>query len=363
MGKQAIKSPMVSKIYSRTYTLFMKHEAKPTTRLEWTQFRDHIQNDVNETLDDLSLEIEAANLYLAQLYADGRIDELEQFANEKVNELDERWKYSGDYFMVSGTWHNPTVQGSPHGVHVDHMRESVLQTAASNGFIVQAIEKGNDDEPVPQIGYSFLATNQALYLNSSFVQLGFQPLAFAELDAISLQYMRPGENAEVVSAELDEIFDRVARAESLIELYTNTPFSQFYDQSAKKQQAFFADMIQMIDDAMPAPDSLDALAAHITTRRVYKANVTDTYLRIDAHDASQDFELQGKVAGFLSLNQLPHDKIRRFAKPEDLVDNSASLLAIVQTYDQNFFEKNSFEPGTPLLVPLDDVVSLSARLI
>lgn len=45
----------------------MKREPQTTTKLEWLKYRDEVQADVNETLDDLTLDIEAANLYLVQL--------------------------------------------------------------------------------------------------------------------------------------------------------------------------------------------------------------------------------------------------------------------------------------------------------
>lgn len=339
----------------------MKHEMQTTTRLEWTKFRDETQNDVNEILNDLGLEIEAANLYIAQLYSEERTDELVTFINGKVEEFDTRWGYIDDFFMVSGTWYEPQTYVGNNGILVEHTVEPTLCVAKSNGFIAHVVGDGEETEAIPQIGYSFLM--EPVQFKSNMIHLAAQPLAFAEFNAVSLQYIRPGKGEDVVSAEIDEIFDRVARADSLIKLYTKTPYSRFYEQSAKKQQEFFADMIQMIDDAMPAPDALDALAVEIATHCVYLGSATDAYTRIDAPHNDLELELKGTILGFLSPNQLSNDRARRFTKPEDLIDDSCSLLAIVQVVDQNFLDEHSFQQGTTLLVPLDDIVSLSAQLV
>lgn len=174
---------MLSHCSCEGYNLPMaKHEAIRTVRQEWQEFSEVVQDDINKTLEELTFEIEAANLKIAELY-ERDPGEAGEFATRAIDYLDSRWDYGGDHFMVTGSWYEPAVAMSHEGVLVQHQKKEAFQPSVSNGFAIMPGEK-NDDTP-PRIGKSFIVAN--FPYASAMMQGQIQLLACADLGEVSLQ--------------------------------------------------------------------------------------------------------------------------------------------------------------------------------
>lgn len=338
----------------------MKYQSDPTERHKWQLYRDEMQLEVENSIESLRTDIEASNLYLAQQYTDGKLDEVNEFAHNAITEFNSRWKYHRDYFMVSGTWYDPHVSFTQEGVKITHNLKPTMSSAQSNGFGLNHVQLDGYAEEVPQIGYSFLGDSYKM--GSHTFSMAAETFPYASIEDVGLHYMRPAELSEVVSADLEEIMDRLARADSLMELYTTDENSNFFMQSAKRQQKFFSDIIEMVEDTLPYPETFDHLSAFFSTPVVYFKKI-DKYTPIEAPNTDGELELAGQVVGFTSLNLLPEEKARQFRSSDELIDPSCSLLAILEIEQQDFLDGEDFDENRLAYVPLRQATSFSAQLV
>lgn len=355
---------MVLYFTHEAYTLFtMKHEQSTTKRHEWQHYSEEMQLAVETLTESLRPEIEAANLYLAQLYAEDRMEEAGQFSHDAIEEFDNRWKFMGDIFMVAGTWYEPSFTRSDDQVSCHQSIKPAFMSARSRGFTTQFIKLENheDAEQVPQIGYSFFVGNTT-YIPHPAGIITLQPTAFATIDSATLHYMRPGDFGEHVSSDLEEVIERMQRAEMLLEKHVTDAYSKFFKLSAKKQQKFLNQTVQMIDEALPNPNVSEYLAVTFTTPTAYTKNVQE-YQLVPALDEDAPLEITGTLLGFTSLNILPETAVRKFTSPDELIDPTCSLLAIVEVADQDFSDEDDRDPDQELVmyIPLRQAHAYDVR--
>lgn len=228
-----------------------------TMREQWAVISQERQSDVIEVLHDQQWEIDRANETLAELYTTDP-EAAGEYAQSIVEYLDSEWAYHGEIFMIAGNWYMPTVGINAEGVISRHTYEEVFTSATSNGFIVKPVTSEDGDE-VPRVGLSFVVGSTSLYTPSISGEFNF--LAYADTNDITVNYLRPG-SVDVVSSDPVEIGQAIQRADALLNIYTNHPNSSFYQQSSRKQNQFIREIIAIVEDALPAPDSYDKAYVH-----------------------------------------------------------------------------------------------------
>ena len=310
----------------------MKQEVKRTSRQEWTHFSGEIQQDVNSILDNARIEIEAANLALAELYETDP-EAAGEYAANIVEYLDDRWGYKGDVFMVTGKWHEPMFGSTDEGVMSRHQEKDAFNDTISNGFMVKPVENDDGDE-APRVGMSFIVGSTRISTPS--IQGSFDILAFAEPHEVSLQYMRPGETA-VVSTSVEELAESLQRADSLLYLYTNHKDSAFYQTSAKKQEKFIRSVIDIAEAALPAPDSMDrAYLCDVSTDLIYMNHTEHGFSSASGEEVEDRMRITGEILG-VTIADVLHDGFgKKYNSPDELGATGAGLCLIVSPRDTNF---------------------------
>ena len=329
---------------------------EPTIREKWILRSGEIQKDVNHVLHDVQLEIEAANVRLAELY-DTDPEAAGELAEEIVEYLDNQWDYSGDVFMVSGKWYMPTIGIGPDGILAKQQYEEVCRSAHSNGFIVKPIETGEDDV-VPRVGLSFVVGSAQIL--SPSLQGGLNFLAYADTSDVTVQFLRPGNN-EVVSSDPAQVWKSLRDADSLLYLYTNHPGSTFYKLNAKKQERFVRDIIDAAEQTFPAADAYDQAFIH-------DAELHTIFYKKDGEIVSggsgdSKFIISGAILGVTLVDIFGHGFGKQYSAPDDLHAVKSGLCLIVRPEQANFpMESNEFEH---ILLPLrslcGDATKLSIR--
>lgn len=294
----------------------MTMESGLTARQEWLIFSDAVQADVNQILDDTSAEIEAANIILADLYEnDG--EAAGDYTEEIIEYLDKRWRYRGHQFMISGEWHAPSWASSEEEFAVRHTKATAFSLARSNGFMVKVIED-EAGRQIPRVGMSFITGHRAV--STPTMQSGpIEILAFAEPSEISLQYLRP-EHAAVVSGSLEELVETFERLDSIIDLYTNNPDSNFYRQSSKRQQRFLQSIIDSATEALPAPATADKLIFRNAKSKVILATDSsfDGLRYFYPRKAKDTFRFSGEIVGITLPDILEDGYGKHYESPDDL---------------------------------------------
>ncbi len=307
-----------------------------TTREKWTQFSGEIQADVNETLNNMSSDIEMANMLLREAYKEeGAEDKVTEISNNIIEFLNNKWGYNGDYFLVSGTWYEPMVGMNVEGILSRHTKAETLTAVTSNGFMVSLLHDSDEDEKLPRVGLSFAVGTAAV--NTPSVQGSFELLAFAEPNEISLQYLRPRET-EVVSTELGEVGECLIWTDALLGLHLNHPGSNFYKLSAKKQREFFAKIIDSVEEILPAPESLDKLEIYdaVTPIVHYKKKSGKGVVYIESKDFEKPLELSGHVIGATVIDTMETEVDMRYTHPDELGASGMGLSLIIAPYAQNY---------------------------
>ncbi len=332
----------------------MRHERKQTTRQEWGQFSEQIQDHINEQLDTLSLDIESANVLLAEYYEKDP-EKAGEYAAEVIEYLDDRWGFMKDYFFVTGTWHMPEVAVGAEGVVSRHVKQQAFNTGRSNGFIVTPVDHGDDE--VPRVGFSFIVGNP-VNISTPAIQGMFEVLAFAEPHEVTLQYLRPGDSS-VISSDLEEISDAVYRADKVLELYLQHHGSTFYRLSAQKQRQAILGIVESIEDALPSPDSLDRLLISVNSPFVYLTNHQGNRIVTVTAKQGSEIALQGRVLGVTTGGLMEHTGVP-FRDVSDCGDAQIGLCFIVESDDMNFDVQG--HEGGQVLVPMRYANSLELRL-
>lgn len=331
---------------------------KTTVRQDWEEFSGEIQDDIDRTLEYLALEIDAANARLADEYVNNP-EEAGRVANDITEFLDSKWGHNDEIMMVTGSWHYPQIALGTGGIMITQAKTEAFNIAYSNGFMVNIIE--HNGQEVPRVGLSFIADKIAIstpMLQSKEVHL----LAFAEPNEISLRYLRPG-STEVVGGSLDEVAHAIGTADALLNAYLNHEASDFYRQSAKKQEAFLRKLITSVEDVLPAPDSLDKVI-------VDQVGVAKIYFRdkktgkVSSYEVSPDqahLTVTGDVLGVTVLDVYIDGFGTKYDYPDDMMSAEEGLCLIVKPRELNF---DMTEYGSPdIVMPLRTMDSPEIKII
>lgn len=333
-------------------------EPKHTVRQDWEEFSGEIQGDIDYTLDYLALEIDAANARLADLYVN-EPDEAGRVAEDLVEFLDSKWGHKDEIMMVTGAWHYPRIAMGAAGIMVTQAKTDAFNIAYSNGFMVNIIE--HNGQEVPRVGLSFIADKIAIstpVLQSNEIHL----MAFAEPNEVSLRYLRPG-STEVVGGSLDEVAHALGTADALLNAYLNHEASDFYRQSAKKQEAFLRKLITSVEDVLPAPDSLDkVIVDQVGVDKIYFRNKITG--KVDSCAGSPDqarLTVTGDVLGVTLLDVYVDGFGTKYNYPDDMMSSGEGLCLIVKPRELNF---DMTEYGSPdLVMPLHTMDSPEIKII
>lgn len=314
----------------------MKREPVPlTARQTWDKDSNEWQDNVNETLADLSPVIASANVALAQLYATNS-EEIEEYAINVIEFLNDKWGcYIGDRFMVTGHWHEPAVAVGNEGILSRLSYSEAFAAVTSNGFVVNPMESEDSNDP-PKVGMSFSVG--CFPFSSPSMKGIFELLTFAEPHEISLQYLRPG-TSEVISADVNEIGDAIMRADALLHLYTSHPNSTFFKQSAKKQTEFFRSILNTVEITLPRADTLDEACIHdaVTEAIYYKDNgeLVKEYPR-----NTETRGITGRIIGVALPDMWQSPVEQKYTNPYDLQCAETGLCLIVDSHNLNLSSQN-----------------------
>lgn len=326
-------------------------ERPKTTRQVWIEHSNEVQEDVDRVLQEFHFEIEAANSALSVLYKTSPA-EAYVFAQKFGEYLNERWPYKGDVFFVSGHWHEPTIVHTMEGINCAVTRSSmerteVLRPATSNGFKSMAV--GEQGSEVPRMGLSFFS-DQPTTVDFSAYEGKYHPTAFAEFHEISMQYMRPGDES-VVSTELGEVVEAISRAERLFAQMTGDKTSKFYTFDAEKQYRVLLSLLDVVNNALPTPDSLDAvMVEELSVPRLYIKTGNSPTLATIIATGEDAILLSGKVLGVTVHDIVLNGPDKKYHGPEDFMATAEGLSLVVQpsSWNLNIDEQNVMDAIVPL---------------
>jgi hypothetical protein len=170
-------------------------------------------------------------------------------------------------------------------VSCDHYKTEAFKIVRSNGFAANLYTDDTDeDEHHLKVGLSFLVSQGNMY--TGVMQGSFAFLAFAQLNEISLQYMRPG-TPETVGASADEIQQAVQAADVMLAAHIGAQYTNFFDVSANKQGQFLKSVIEQARETLPPMESLDMAV-------INEAVISSCYAR---HPISGDIITIGSPSG------------------------------------------------------------------
>ncbi len=323
----------------------MKRENRePTTREMWGELAGVIQQDVNERLQDLQLEIETANIRLADMYAKDPEMAL-SMSQDIVEYLDEKWGHIGDVFIVAGNWYMPTVGVGSEGVLARHEYQEAFSAVKSNGFIVKSMEIDGEEEEAPRIGMSFIVGHSNVMTPSMQGSLEF--LAYADTSDVTVHYLRPGNN-EVVSSDPHEVWKTITEADALLRLYTNHPDSTFYNVNARKQEQFLRDIIDSAEASFPAPDSFDVAFIHDTETSIIYYRQSGELIK--GYNNDHALKLSGAIMGVTLVDVYQNGYGKHYGSPEEFDTSWSGLCLIVQPIESSFQMEANFDEN--ILVPI-----------
>ncbi len=310
----------------------MKHERQLTTRQEWDEYAGEFQREVDRTLAELTSDIEAANLIIAEKYSINP-DQGNEYAVDAVEHFNDSWPYFEERFLVIGKWLKPEVSVGDNGLFIKESEEDAFQAAESMGFSVYG---SSEESTPPKIGLSLCVSD--VHIKNALLSLQANILSFAELDKISLQYLRPG-NLDVVSSDLSEFGEALQRADALVRLYTTHADSEFYRVSGRRQQQMIDSIIQSIEETLPKPETLDRLIAEITTQSIYLQNYNGLPLAQLNAKSEIPIDISGAVLGITTVDKsrLSHGETqKRYATPEECTLANDGLSLIIHPRKVNF---------------------------
>lgn len=327
-------------------------ERNKSARETWEEFSEDTQLDINQTLEDLQIDIELANERLRQALLEDS-DTFTDLASEIVQYLDSNWKYTNHFFMITGKWYAPSeLATSVNGVLCEQEKTDAFNIARSNGFIVTPVE--DDGEMVPRVGLSFVVTE--LTLSTGSIQGRFALLAFALPQEISLQYMRPY-TPETVGSSEEEVAAAIEKADAILMAYINYDCSSFYDVSAKKQGTFLRSVIDSASSALPPEDSLEKVVLQQTmVNGLYIRDAASREIHMYAPTGTELIEIDyGIILDFATIDTL-RDGIGevRYTSPSDLSTYNDGLCALVNPQSINVDLSEFNDPD--IIVPFRRIV-------
>ncbi len=310
----------------------MKREQRLTTRQTWEQHTQEFQQAVNETLTELVGDIETANLVIAESYRQSP-EQARAYALDALEHFNDCWPYLEEQFLVTGRWHMPSVHVSGNSVIVSHEEDDAFRAAQSIGF---TIYEPVEEESAPMIGLSFLL--KQVRVDNTFLSFNADISSFAELNKVSLQYLRP-ESLDVVSSDLEEIASALKRANALVLLYTTHADSEFYRVSGRRQHQMVESIIQSIEETLPTPESKDLLQVKAQTPVVFLQNYQGETLTPLAVKTDTPLKISGTILGVTTLDKVAsvqQEAQDRYTSPEDCHLAQQGLSIIINPDDTNF---------------------------
>ncbi len=304
---------------------------RKTTRQEWSEISDFIQQDVDATLARLQSEIEDGNRQLAELYAKNPAQYVE-YATKLIAHLDSEWGYVNDHFMVLGKWLKPEVKAGYNGIVTAQKEVLAFERAISDGFAIQNTgEKG----ATPTIGLSFLVNSHTLC--STAIRGNVQLFAYANPGDVSLQFLQPG-NERIVSSDTKEVERSIHQADTLFRRHLGHKDSTFYQGDGKEQHALLRSIVDIVDESLPVPDA-DARAM------LQQANPSHLYARSDrsgkmrkvsaTNDANTALDITGEILGATTLDTIlrpERDVDQPYRTPDELIVATTGLMLVVKPH-------------------------------
>lgn len=311
----------------------MSSSPELTKREQWDLFSAQAQADVVDKLARLGPEIEAQTMYIDHLMATD-YSVAEDHMTQVTRDLDKQWGYVGDYFLVTGSWLQPVFEQSPNGIQVEHVAAEVYARSKSNGFMV-IVHEDEDGVRHSAIYMSFITMRESL--STPYLQADINLLALAEIEKVSLQYLRPS-NLGVVSTSSEEIFEAMQRADSLLYIYANHYRSTFYESNARKQNNFLRQIIQIAEKPLPAPETLDAVVLEdIEVPYFYFRKPGVEKLSIANENPDEpDYKICGRLLGFTITDILADGDNTLHDDPEEFEAATEGLSLIVEPAEANF---------------------------
>ena len=311
----------------------MEKQSKMTTRQEWQQEQQTYQEVLDLCMEEMADAVNMWNLNLRVAAEDEDSETVNRLAGDALDTLNDKWQFFRDMMIVSGSWYQPKQQlVTDEGIMFQHEKTDVLHAARSMGFRV--VRAGVNSE-WPQICMAF-STGQSVNLAEAGVDAKIDFLSYARINEISLTYMRP-DTAELLTTDMGEFVERLSYYDSLLELHTHSPMSEFYNVNAKTQRQFFESVLKEMDDVMPSPSDWDVASVNfMRVPRLYAISpVRHTDLEIYAHPDGAMHELSGRILGFTVLDLHRNENEFPLRSAADLIDKDAGLCLIVEVGEEN----------------------------
>lgn len=331
----------------------------PNKRAEWDACATETQAAINELLEQLGPEIREINQQLSDLCDHGEFALAQQLAHESLVYFNSQWPYTGDHFYVSGSLYTANIGLTVEGLTISHAQNEVTMPMRSAGFLAKSYSDTPGIAKV-RIGYSFVYGDDKP-IGTVYGHIALSPRAYADVDdEFSLLYLRP-DGEEVVSGDHGQIIDRIERARAMTDLYLHDPRSSFYDASADKQQKFFFDTAQLVEEALPNPDAFDHLAVQVETNELSWKGLEGSLQTLRSTQPEVTYQIAGTALGATSRNLLPDDELHRFTSPDDLVDEKGDICLIIEPVAANF----PLTPGVlqEFIIPVTSAKNFKTKLV
>lgn len=315
-------------------------------RQDWQNFSDHVQQDVDRTLVELSESTDYLNhrLYLARQDSP---DEYTRVSHEILQSLDQLWEHHGDHFLVTGHWHAPHGEFGENYVRAEHQYEPAFKEGVSDGFMVR--EVWTDKGLVPRVGLSF-ATKISVVHTPTF-KAPITMLAFAEMNQVNLQFLRPA-SSEVLSSSIEDVTRTVSLADNILSSELSSAETDFYRSSPEDQHNFFLSLIDMVDAVMPDPRTGERLMIHdARAQKVYFNNPTNQRLvPLASSNEDSPLILGGQMLGVSVPDIIKNGPLSHYTSPDQLLSTRTGLNFIVRPNLQSFDLSNFGNPD--ILMPI-----------
>lgn len=298
------------------------------------------------TLDEFKSELDVCNLRIQDLFA-LEPDAAISYAQEVAEYMNQYWKFHRHWFLVVGEWEQPILQILDNEIIHNHQTAPMLGTAKSNGFGVYSAS----DKTAPLVGLSFITNS--IGVSSSSLKAQLEPLAFAEINKVTLQYVRP-EGQEVISTDVAEVMSAIQCANDILYTYTNHPNSTFYQQSPKRQERFIRDTLAIVENAMPITETHDVVYVHDSKAKYMYVKDGDKIVEIKPSTSDDYFIVTGQMLG-VTLPDIINDGFgRKYESPNDFEAAAMGICMIVDVKTANF--KMPPEMGTRVFIPVDGTI-------
>ena len=262
--------------------------------------------------------------------------EIHDLSREAVQDMDRRWDYGGERFLIAGTWIYKKIQFNSEEsetpgalVHSDGAtwsdeEEDVFLLTYSLGWGIKNIEGKS------RLCYMFNA--RTVIVQDPDFHLNYMPLAYALPEAISLTLL-PAETAEQSEVQTERVYQTLELYDRLVYLCMAQP--GFHQQSRKKQAACINDLVNKANELITNPGSV--VYAQCKISEWYERTETSTgygFQRIDALDneKGEAVEVNGSILGVAVLEQDVLNE-RPLRIESDYIDHTAGLCIMLEVYD------------------------------